>query len=199
VRNLIRPSGKIDRSMGDVHPGGNPHFLYDARAGADIARALGDKLAALDGANAATYKANASALAAKLDAFAQAQTARFAALPDAQRKVVTYHESYPYLLQWLKLDAVATVEPKPGVPPDPAHVAQVLTTMRGANVKVIVQEEYYPSSTSKTLTGMTHAKLVVLPGAARFSEGQSYLDHLTALTNAVFAGVSGAGVSGGAP
>ena len=182
---------KVDRSMGDVHPGGNPHFLFDPRASASIATAIGEKLALVDAPHAAAYRDRAKKVAASLTQFGVAQTARFAKLTAEQRRVVTYHESFPYLLDWLGLQKVETLEPKPGVPPDPGHVAQVLATMRSTNARVIVQEEYYPTSTSKTLAGLVQARLVVVPGGARPTEGETLQAHLTKVADALYAACGG--------
>lgn len=178
VERLGVPSGPVDRSMGDVHPGGNPHFLLDPRQGARVAEAIARKLAALDEEHASHYAASGAALAARLRAYADEERARFARLPPERRKVVSYHESLVYLYAWLGLERVATVEPRPGIPPDPAHVARVLQTMKGAGAAVVVQEEYYPKGTSSTLARLAGGSLVVLDGGARHDRGQRYLDHL---------------------
>jgi zinc/manganese transport system substrate-binding protein len=167
------PQGKVDRAMGDVHAGGNPHFLVDARRGAQLARSIGERLASLDDAAAARHRARAQSVAEELDALADKMRARAAALPIEKRNVVAYHRSLTYLLDWLTLAEVATVEPVPGVPPNPSHVALVLQTMKGKGVKVLLQEEFYPKSTSQTLAQLSGAKLVVLSGGPR--DGESYV------------------------
>ena len=188
VRLLGVPKGPIDRAMGDVHPGGNPHFLVDPRAGARIAVAVGNALAKLDAPHAATFQQNAAALAQKLDALAKAESARFAQLPPARRNVVVYHDSLLYLVDWLGLHQVATLEPRPGIAPNPQHVAEVLQQMKAAAVPAIAQEEFYPQNTGKTLGAIGHAKLVVLPGGARFP-AESYADHVKALAQALYTGL----------
>ena len=179
----------VDRAMGDIHPGGNPHYLLDPRAAAKVARGLGERLAAVDPGGAEGYRARASAAASGLEALAAAQAARFAALPEARRTVVAYHRSLPYLASWLGLTIAVEIEPKPGIPPDPAHVARVLQTMRARGVKVILQEAYYPSSTSKTLAHLGAAKLVLLPGGA--AEGESAAAHYQALADELYRALAG--------
>lgn len=180
------PQGKIDRANGDIHPGGNPHFLFDPRAGARIAEAMAAALGRLDPAHAANFTSNGAKVAARLHQIATAQTARFDALPGGKRALVAYHESLPYLVEWLHLKQVATLEPKPGIPPNPQHVAGVLQAMRSAGVKVLVQEEFYPRNTAQTLAGLIQGKLVVLPGGARFADGQTYSAHVQALADALY-------------
>src|SRR5690606_11168013 len=168
----------LDRAMGDIHPGGNPHFTHDPRQGARIARALGDIMARLDGRNAEHYRQGAARFAQRADALAQEQEKRFAALPAQRRRIVAYHASLPYLNNWLQLEQVITIEPKPGIQPTPGHVATVLQRMKSTGVKVIVQEEHYPQNVSQTLRELAAAKLVIIPTSTRFSEGQSYLQRV---------------------
>lgn len=178
--------GVSDRSKGDVHPSGNPHFTADPRGGSQLARALGDRLARLDPAGADGYRARAAALSRQLEAFAATEGARFTALDAKKRRVVTYHASMDYLLDWLGLEAVATVEPKPGIAPTPGHTAQVLQAMKASQVRVVLQEGYYPRNTSQTLCKLASARLVVVDGGTRFQDGQTYLQHLEGITHAIY-------------
>lgn len=184
------PQGKVDRGMGDIHPGGNPHFLWDPRAGARIAEGLAKVFARLDPAHAAGYQSRANAFAARVRALGSAERARFAALPAAKRQLVVYHDSLIYLVDWLGLQQVATIEPRPGIPPSPSQVASVLQRMRAAQATTIAQEAYYPRNVSQQLAGLAKAQLVVLPGGARFAEGESYEQHVRALANALYAAAS---------
>ncbi len=103
---------------------------------------------------------------------------------------MTYHKSMAYLLSWLQLSEVGTLEPRPGVSPDPAHVASLLGLMRSKKVGVIVQEEYYPSNNSKTLARLSQAQLVMIPGGVRFAAQQSYTTYLQAIADDLFAALS---------
>ena len=184
VKRLEVPA-TLDRAQGDIHPGGNPHFLFDPRAGAAVAGLLGERFGAADPANAAGYTERARAVQGRLLALATAQQARFAALPAERRSVVVYHQSLTYLFDWLGLKQVMAVEPKPGISPDPAHSAQVLQAMKAAAVKVILQEEYYPANISETLVKLVAGHVVRLPGGA--TEGQTYEARLQAVADQVAA------------
>lgn len=180
------PQGRIDRAQGDIHPGGNPHFLYDPRAGAEVAIGLGTKLAELDPTNAARYVTNAQAVATRCRKLATEQAARFGALAAGRRQVVTYHASWPYLLGWLGLTEAATVEPKPGIAPNPAHVAEVLGRMRATGARALLQEEFYPRGTSEKLVQLAGGQLVVVHGAVRFGE-ETYTDYVQHIAEALYA------------
>lgn len=177
------PAGQVDRAMGDIHPGGNPHFLLDPAAAAEVAQGLAGQLALVDGKNAIAYARRAESFASEVARLAERERARFAALDPAARRVVVYHDSLPYLVRWLGLDQVATIENKPGIKPSPAHVARVTELMRARGVKVILQERWHPEGIAKNLATLSGAKLVALQGGA--AAGQSYVARLTALAQAV--------------
>ncbi len=188
VRRLGVPQSKVDRAMGDIHPGGNPHFLLDPRAARQIAAALANRMVKLDPSNSAAYRANASAFDEALATFARAQQARFAALSAEQRRVVAYHASLVYLFDWLGLIEAETVEPRPGIAPTPAHVARVLSLMKQQGIRVVVQEAYYPQKTSQTLTRLVGGRVVVLPGGT--PDGKRYLQHLQGIADALHAALT---------
>jgi zinc/manganese transport system substrate-binding protein len=184
VVHLIGADGPVDRSMGDVHASGNPHFTRDPRAAALIGAALAQRFASADPDNAAVYAAQADAFRSAAEAFATEATARFAALPTEARQVVGYHESLAYLLRWLDLSAVAYVEPLPGVPPTPRHTASVLSALQAGGVRVIVQESYYPRQVTNTLAAQANATVVVLPGGV--TPGDTYLGMMRSFTDALY-------------
>ena len=101
---------------------------------------------------------------------------QFQKLPIENRKVVAYHKSFDYFFQTLGLEVVAYLEPKPGVAPTPSHVAKVLSEMKRQNIRVIVQETYYPSRTSLTLASLVGAQVVKIQGGT--SVGKSYLEEI---------------------
>lgn len=184
------PVVRVDRAMGDIHPGGNPHFTFDPRAGKRIAQAIAERLARLDPSHEADYRRNAATLLEALDAVEKKQAARFAAIPKEKRKVAAYHMSLVYLFTWLGLEEVATVEPKPGIPPNPGHVAEVLRSMRAKGARVIVQEEFYQRGPSQTLAQLIKGEVATIPGGTRFGAGQTYIQHLEAVAETIHAAIS---------
>lgn len=191
VQRLEVPGAKIDRSQGDIHPGGNPHFLYDPRAGEAVAGAIVERLARLDPEHRDTYFAQGRKVMKALDGFGQEQAQRFLTLGPARRRVVSYHKSFVYLYGWLHLEEVATVEPKPGISPDPGHVAKVLSTIKSMGAPAILEEEYYPTSTSETLAKLGKSSLLVIPGGPRFEQGETYLHWLQGITEKLHAALVG--------
>jgi len=179
------PQVKVDRSMGDVHPGGNPHYLVDPQNAERVARALATRLSALDAAGSRSYQAAAQAFIAKLRA---ARARWLAALgPYRGTPVVAYHKSWVYFTEAMGLRIVAHLEPKPGIPPSAAHVLRVVQTMRAGRVPLLLQEEYYPDRTAKLAAEKAGARVLVLPGGARLDRGESYLTRMETLVTRVVA------------
>jgi len=167
-----------DRAKGDIHPGGNPHFMHDPRAAVRVARALGDHMARIDSDHASDYQANSEKFIAQLESAANREAERFKKLDPKKRQVISYHDSLIYLYDWLALEQLITVEPRPGIAPNPGHVARVLNTMRSKHANVIVQEAYYPTKTSKTLARMAKGEVAVIPGGTNFQGGETYIERI---------------------
>ena len=166
----------VDRRKGDIHPGGNPHYLYDPRAVVAVAKAVTKRMGVLDTKNAAFYRAKLKRFVKRVKAVAQKQRKqlkKYRGLP-----IIGYHKSWAYLADWLGLKQIAFIEPKPGIPPNPAHVAKVLVLARKKKVRAILQESYYPNTTTKLIAKKSGARLVTVPGGVNFKGGEKYWDHL---------------------
>ena len=170
------PNGRVDRSMGDIHPGGNPHYLFHPENGLRVARGIAARLVSLDGDNAAIYRERLQAFESRLGRARTRWEARLAGLRGA--KIITYHRSFPYLAAWLGLEVVENIEPRPGIPPSPRHVAAVLGQARRLGVRLIMQETYYPDSASRLIADRSDATLVALPGGPDIRRGQTYIGFL---------------------
>jgi zinc/manganese transport system substrate-binding protein len=173
IDKLEVPTEKVDRSMGDVHPGGNPHYMFDPRRVARIAAGIAARMSAIDPENAEHYRRRAEVFQKELE------TARSrweqAARGLRGQPVIAYHKSLSYLADWLGMNVVENLEPKPGIPPNPRHVAHVLATARARGVKLIIQEVWHPRSTGEMLAERAGARLVVIPGGPDFNKGESYV------------------------
>jgi zinc/manganese transport system substrate-binding protein len=155
------PSGPITRAMGDVHPQGNPHYWLDPENGRRIARNIKDRLAQLQPADAATFEARYVDFDKRLAA-AEARW-KAAMAPFRGAKVVTYHRSWTNFTESFGLQVVGYVEPRPGVPPSPAHVLALIQEMQRQGVKVMIVEPYFDLKTPQAIAARTGAKVVVLP------------------------------------
>ena len=151
----------LDRSLGDIHPEGNPHIQLDPRNIAKVAKALGERLAQLDPANAALYRKRTADFLARWDA-AIGRWEREGA-PLKGLAMVVYHKDMAYLNNWLGLRDVGSLEPKPGVPPTTAHLAELVERMRAAPAKVIVYMSYNSPQAAQFLSERTRIPAVMLP------------------------------------
>ncbi|WP_225412969.1 metal ABC transporter substrate-binding protein [Stigmatella hybrida] len=191
VRLLEVPTVAVDRSQGDVHPGGNPHYLYDPRAALDVAQGIAARLTQLDSKNAATYEANLKSFTTALEKARADWEKRLAGLRGAP--VISYHRTTAYLSDWLGFTQLAFLEPKPGIPPNPAHVAHVLTEGRAQKARFLFQEDYYPDTTSRLVASKLPAPLVVIPGGTNFRGGETYLQRMEKMVKQFEQGLAGKG------
>jgi zinc/manganese transport system substrate-binding protein len=173
VELLDKPTTKVDRSMGDIHPSGSPHYMLDPRAAERVAVGIGKRLAELDPEGRARYLDNTKQFVTELR---DARKRWEAALKTRRgRPVLAFHRSLGYLADWLGLVIVDHVEPKPGIPPNPRHVADLIRHARERGARVVLQEAYYPTNTSEIVAKKIGGKLIQLPGATNFSAGQTYV------------------------
>jgi zinc/manganese transport system substrate-binding protein len=183
----------VSRSMGDIHPGGNPHFLTDPRAAVPVAKGIAERLAELDPTHRAAYQAGLTAFLGKLAAARAGWEKRLAPLRGTP--IIEYHRTWAYLASWIGLVEAGFLEPKPGIPPNPSHVAQLMVLARQRGVRALVQEEYYPDSTSRLLSQQIPAPLVRVPGGPDFQAGQSYIQYLDRLVGVLADGIAPAGTA----
>ncbi len=158
---LLDVPASVDRALGDLHPAGNPHIQTDPRNFLPVARALGERLAQLDPARAEDYRKGTADFLRRW----RAALARWN--PRARKlrglKVVTHHKGWTYLGHWLGWQVVARLEPKPGVPPSTAHLAEVLETLKRQPAAGIIRAAYQPARPSRWLHERTGLPAVVLP------------------------------------
>ena len=158
---LLEKAARLDRSEGDVHPGGNPHIQTDPRNIARVAGPLAARLAELDPANAAYYQA-------RYKAFADRWTAAIAnwekqAAPLKGAPILVQHKAFTYLEAWLGLNEVAALEPKPGVEPTTAHLTEVLATLQRQPVKMVIRAAYQSDRASQWIAERAKINAVMLP------------------------------------
>jgi zinc/manganese transport system substrate-binding protein len=160
VTTLEKPVS-VDRSQGDVHPGGNPHIQTDPRNMAKVARALAATLAQIDAGHAADYAARYR----DFDQRWQKAMARWQqqAAPLRGVKMVVHHKNWVYLEDWLGLEEVAALEAKPGVPPSAGHLAKVLAQLRQQPAKMVIRAAYQEGRADDWLSQHAYIPAVTLP------------------------------------
>ncbi len=161
IRVLDRPGGTVDRSQGDVHPAGNPHYWLDPENGRRIARLFRDRFSQLAPADAPVFARNYAAWEARLNAAERGWAPQIAAIRG--KPVVAWHTSWRYFAEYNGMNIVGFMEPKPGVPPSPSHLAGLIATMRRTGAKVIVMEPYYDRRSADFVAQRTGAQVLVLP------------------------------------
>jgi zinc/manganese transport system substrate-binding protein len=161
IHILDTPQGNVDRSMGDVHPLGNPHYWLDPENGRRIARLFQAKFTELDPGNAATYANNEKAFETRLNAAEKQWQNDLATIKG--KPVVAWHTSWRYFAEYNKMNIVAFMEPKPGVPPSPSHLYTVIQAVKRTGAKAIVMEPFYDRKVADLVARQTGIKVLVLP------------------------------------
>ncbi len=185
VHVLEAPAAAVDRSMGDIHSQGNPHYLYDPRAAALCAKGIEARLVQLDAGNKALYARNLASFLSRLDTARKGWEKQMA--PYKGAPVITYHRSWTYVIDWLGLVELANLEPKPGIPPSPSHVVDVLKLARAQGAKVVLQEAYYPDKTGALCAAKLGGSVVKLPAGADVAGGETYIEHVGKVIDALAA------------
>lgn len=151
----------VDRSQGDVHPAGNPHIQLDPQNVAKVGEALAARLMQLDAANADVYKARAAAFQSKWRDATRRWEAQAAPLKGVA--VVVHHKDLSYLLHWLGMRELASLEPKPGVPPTTGHLSELLAKLQRDPAKMILRAAYSDPKAAAWLAERAKLPVVNLP------------------------------------
>jgi zinc/manganese transport system substrate-binding protein len=158
---LLETREKVDRSMGDVHAAGNPHIHLDPRNLPPVADVLARRLIQIDPANKSYYEARLNDFSKrwkKAVARWEKQSAAIRGMP-----IVVHHRSWVYLQNWLDLEEIATLEPKPGVPPTSKHLAKVVSTLQSTPARAVIRSPYQDARTSQWLEKQTEITAILLP------------------------------------
>lgn len=161
VVTLLDVPVTVDRAQGDIHPEGNPHLHLDARNIGPVAAALAGRLAQLDARHAARYRAAHAEFATRWQT-AVTRWEREAA-PLKGMPVVYHHRNFVYLAHWLGLKEAGMLEPKPGLPPSAAHLAQLLERLKAQPARAILRAPYEDARASLWLAERSGARALVLP------------------------------------
>ena len=175
---------KVDRSMGDIHPQGNPHYWLPPANARLLAKDIAGRLVQLDPEGKPEYDKNLAAFLKKVSAKEQEWAPALAKIKGT--KVATYHKSWSYVSQWLGLEEIGYVEPKPGIPPDPSHLVKLIGAMRTEKAKFLLVEDFYNKSTAQLVADKSGAKMLTLATDVGASEKiKSWFDVTGALVTAL--------------
>lgn len=174
VKILEIARGQVTRAMGDVHPLGNPHYWLDPNNGRLIAQAIRDRLSQRDAANATYYAQRYADFDKRLAAAERRWDAAMA--PYKGAKLVTYHRSWPNFMERWGLVVMGYVEPKPGIPPSPAHTLALIEDMKAQGVKLIVVEPYFDLKTPQSIASQVGGTVLQLaPSVGGTKEATDYI------------------------
>src|SRR4051812_14941105 len=159
--SLIERPSSVDRSLGDVHPAGNPHLHLDPRNIATVASALGERMANLDAPQRPYYRSRVQDFLARW----KEATVRWEkqAAPLKDMPVVVYHKDLSYLVNWLAMREIGALEPKPGIPPSTAHLGELLEQLRRTPAKAVVRSAYNDPRPADWLAERAKIASVLLP------------------------------------
>src|SRR3954471_13931640 len=186
VRVMNGPSA-ASRAAGDVHALGNPHFVVDPIIAKTVAQHIAQAFSAVDSANATAYDANYKKFEAAINA--KLQEWGTAMLPFKGQNVVAYHDSWPYFAHRFGVGIDLFLEPKPGITPSPAHLAEVIGQIKAQHIKAVIIEPFHDRKIAEKVASSTGAKVVEF---AQYPGGLPNTDTYVKLIDALVARLSAA-------
>jgi len=163
---LMEVPEQLTRAAGDVHAMGNPHFMIDPIIAKAVAAHMASAFSAVDPAHAAEYQSNEKSFENTINAKLQEWGSKL--LPYKGQSLVAYHDSWPYFAHRFGFNINIFLEPKPGIPPSPSHLAEVIAQMKAQKIKAVIVEPYHDRKIAAKVAESTGAKVVnfcQFPGA----------------------------------
>ena len=191
VRRVGVPTGRLDRSRGDVHPSGNPHYWLDPLNAVPLTADITLALTRVDPRNAGYYNDRRRSFLARLERRMGTWRATMRPLDGVQ--IVSYHESWQYFADRFGLEIVGHLEPKPGIPPSPSHLAGLIDRMKADGVGLVLVEPYYESRNPALVARETGA--TVLDVRNQPAAGEDYLAFVDYLVDRVAGAARRAGAA----
>ena len=174
---ILEIPATVSRTQGDVHPFGNPHYWLDPANGVAIARAIRDGLTRVSPADKALFAQRCADFERRLTEALPRYQARAREIGLSGAKVVTYHRSWSYFARAFGFEVVDFVEPRPGIPPSPNHVAELTATMKEGHVKLLIMEDFFDPRLPQKIARDSGVPLVVLPtSTGAENDIRSYFD-----------------------
>lgn len=156
---IIERHGSADRSMGDVHPSGNPHYHLSAQNILGVARGMAQALSSLDREHASFYKTNLAGFEAKLKGMQK----QWAGVSLKGKRFIAYHRFFEYLAQECSFRIVGYVEERPGIPSSAGYIEKIVEDIRRSKPDGIITTIYYGKDETKALSQKTGVKSIVIP------------------------------------
>ena len=160
---ILEIPASASRAQGDVHPFGNPHYWLDPANGGPIARAIRDGLVRVAPADRAAFDARLAGFERRVADETTRLKARARALGVPGMRVVTYHRSWSYWARAFGCEVVDFVEPRPGIPPSPGHVASLAARLKQGDVRLILMEDFFDPRLPRKISADTGVPLAILP------------------------------------
>ena len=154
-------TGEQNRSQGDIHPLGNPHYMLDPRNSILVAKMLTERLSEIDPEHSAEYEANLAAFEKEFEMRIKDWKKRLE--PWRGKKIVTFHKAWSYMARWLELDVIGTIEEKPGIAPGPRHLAELVARMKSEKVFAVVASSHVPPKVSMKTAERAGVPYIPLP------------------------------------
>jgi len=189
---LEKPRGELDRSMGDVHPRGNPHYILNPHNALKVAEYIAEKLIQCDPKNKDDYEKNLLNFSRELRERIKQWESKTAYLKGLD--VICYHTHWSYLLDWLGMKSIGYIELKPGIPPSPRHKKWIEQLVIDKGINMVLISSWKEPTKAREVANTGNAKLVILPGEVQAMEGSddyiSWIDHIiSALTSINLTGI----------
>ncbi|MAE70247.1 MAG: ABC transporter substrate-binding protein, partial [Gemmatimonadetes bacterium] len=163
IRVLEVPTAEATRAAGDVHPEGNPHYSLDPRNGAIMARTFAARLSLLDPDGAIEYRRNLDGFETDLATRVATWEQRLAKIRG--RSVVCYHQQWEYLLDWLDLKRIGLIEEKPGIPPAPRHLAELVDKMKQEGAGLVIHSDFVDPKAAQAVARRAGVPVLELPAS----------------------------------
>ncbi len=191
IELLEVPQGRVDRSLGDIHTAGNTHFWLDPENAKIMAHNIVEGLKRVAPGDAAVFEQNRQRFVQRIDAALPGWTQKLA--PFRGTKIVTYHTDLPYFSRRFGLVVAGYVEPKPGIPPSPAHVAELIQRIRAEKIPLLVVVNYSDERLPKRIAEESGAKALMVPLSVGGAKGtDTYVALIDHLVNEVAGALAGA-------
>ena len=168
IEALEKPTVKLSRADGDIHPDGNPHFLLDPLNALKVAEAIKNRLSKMDKNNASFYAKNFTNFSKKV----HSKLLDWKKKVSSGLKVITYHKTFTYFYHRFNIKSIAFLEPKPGIPPTAAHILNVIDKAKEKSVKLVLVENYFdPAVAKRIVKNIPSLKIKTVPVAVGGERG----------------------------